>query len=152
MQKIKVLFILAITTLLFYTTPASAQNCAIAAIKAAKAAGNNTTTLKSLYATYFGEVFARHVAGAAWNNPNFNRTAQLERAETAILSLAHRLAPYADASFSWKGNIGSYILGSERGTVQVYPSKDGCKMVDVCIADKGCLSSYVLKNNVTAEK
>lgn len=152
MQKLKVLLLLVSTTLFFSETSAHAQNCAISAIKAAKAAGGNTTTLKGVYATYFGEVFAKHVAGAAWNKPNFDRAALVERAQNTILTLAHHLAPYADADFVWQGDIGLYTLNGERGTVRIYPSGDGCKLVDICIKGKGCLSSYVQKSSMTVEK
>jgi len=154
MQTLKVL--LVSTILLFGTVSAHANSCAIAALNAAKAAGNNTTTLKQLYNEYFGEPFARHVAGAAWNNKNFDQAAQIERAQTAILTLAHHLAPYADATFSWKGNIGTFVLSTEhrteRGSVKVYPSGVGCKMVDICVKDYPCLSTYVPKSDLTAQK
>jgi hypothetical protein len=155
MQKMGVLFLVC-STLFFNTAPAQANDCAIQALAAAKAAGNNTTTLKQLYNTYFGEPFARHVAGAAWNNPSFDQAAHRERVQTAVLTLAHHLAPYADATFTWKGNIGAFVLitdsGTERGSVKVYPSGKGCMMTDVCIGNKGCLSSYVPKSNLSAQK
>lgn len=152
MQKIKVLFVVFCTTLLFSTAPVFANGCAVAALNAAKAAGGNTTTLKQLYNTYLGEPFARHVAGASWNSPSFDKQAQVERAQSAILTLAHHLAPYADASFSWKGNIGTFVHGTERGVITVFPTGKGCLMADICMKDKGCLSSYIPKMNMTAQK
>jgi|GEM_PF-3654858 len=143
MQTLKVL--LVSTTLLLGAVSAHANSCAIKALAAAKAAGSNTTILKQVYNEYFGEPFAKRVAGAAWNNTNFDQAAQIERAQTAVLTMAHHLAPYADASFSWRGNTGTFVLGTERGSVTVYPSGKGCMMSDVCIKDKGCLSSYVPK-------
>jgi hypothetical protein len=155
MQKMGVLFLVC-STLFFCAVPAQANNCAIKALAAAKAAGDNTTTLKQLFIIYFGEPFARHVAGAAWNRPNFDQAAHLERVQTVVLTLAKHLAPYADATFSWSGNIGRFVLitkhSTEHGVVQVYPSGTGCMMTDVCIMGKGCLSSYVPKTDMTAQK
>ena len=151
MQKIKVLFVVC-STLFFASQSAHANNCAIQALTAAKAAGNNTTVLKQLYNTYFGEPFAQHAAGVAWNNPNYDRAAQIERAQNAVLTLAHHLAPYADATFIWSGSLGNFRLGTEHGVVIIHLAGKGCMMTDVCISDKGCLSSYIPKSNLTAQK
>lgn len=126
-----------------FSQGAFANQCALRALAETKQAQGNQQALKRIYDTYFGEALARMPVAKQWAKMSVaSRKAQVDRARRIVVSLASKLAPYANATYTWNGNVGTYRLGNKTGKITVSVAK-GCQMNNICIKDTGCLSAYI---------
>lgn len=122
---------------------AYASSCVERAFKETKAARGNQPKLNALYEKYFGEALAVQAAGAKWKKMSIaEQGRQKYHARKVVLSLTGQLARYADAIFTWRGNVATVRLKGDTSQITARFAR-GCVMRDVCVKDVGCLSSYI---------
>lgn len=131
-----------ISTLIFFTPPTHANECAMEVLRAAKAAGSNSSKMNRVYDLHFGEVFAKHAMGRAWYKPATSHQKQTEFARKRLTSIAGRFAKFANATFAWRGNVATVTLGKEVSIVTVHVVS-GCKIADICVKNTGCAAKAV---------